>query len=395
MSEALDWYEKAAKQSHPAAQFQLGLHLEVNRDRSNTSTIAYDLFKRAALAGHPDAQFRVARLVKDGITMFSIWDRFIHVFSDLTAVGWLQRAAKSGQANAQYELGLQIEAGSDGLSKDKEKPFELFQQAAKQGHADAQFRVGLHFLTEKQAGEDPKKAIDWLTKAGKQGHADAQLLLGRYFAESEKDLKTACSLFIQAAEKNNSEALNLAGDCYKNGTGGLRKNYQMAFKLYLQAAECGSAVAQFKVAEWYRSGSGGVVQSDDEALRWFRRAAEQDFPPAISAMGYCYGKGKGVEKNAIEAIEWYRRAAEMKHPEAYRQLGYCYESGFGGVEKDVQKAFSLYLQAAELGDSDAQFVVALKFKDGVGVAKNLEESFAWMKKAADQGKFEAQLYIRK
>jgi TPR repeat protein len=53
------------------------------------------------------------------------------------------------------------------------------------------------------------------------------------------------------------------------------------------------------------------------------------------------------------------------------------------------EAVRLYRLAAEQGYSTGQYYLALKLRDGVGIAQNLAEAKRYFKLAADQGHAEA------
>lgn len=57
-----------------------------------------------------------------------------------------------------------------------------------------------------------------------------------------------------------------------------------------------------------------------------------------------------------------------------------------GVSRDFNKAFQLYLQAAEKGDVDAMFIVGGMYKLGQGTVVNSNEAFKWLYKAALNGR---------
>lgn len=48
---------------------------------------------------------------------------------------------------------------------------------------------------------------------------------------------------------------------------------------------------------------------------------------------------------------------------------------------------------AEQGDAQAQFRLGMMYRKGVGVAKNCEKAFKWLKKAAEQGHSNAQILL--
>ena len=56
-----------------------------------------------------------------------------------------------------------------------------------------------------------------------------------------------------------------------------------------------------------------------------------------------------------------------------------------GVDKDENKAFSLYKKAAEKGSSYGQKMLAFAYYEGIGTPKNSDLALYWMGKAKDSG----------
>ncbi len=72
---------------------------------------------------------------------------------------------------------------------------------------------------------------------------------------------------------------------------------------------------------------------------------------------------------------------------------YRYYTGFG-VPRSYARALGYYRQAAELGDAEAQFIVAGMYYRGLGTDENRREAFRWFLRAAEQGRYTAEsLYI--
>src|SRR6185312_15329654 len=128
------------------------------------------------------------------------------------AVQWYQQSAKTGNAIAQYNLGVCYEYGT-GVEKNIQKAAELYQKAAEQGFADAQYNLGVCYDNGTGVEENIQKAVELYQKAAEQGHARAQ---------------------------------NNLGVCYEHGTG-VEKNIQKAVELYQKAAEQGFADAQYNL----------------------------------------------------------------------------------------------------------------------------------------------------
>ncbi len=70
------------------------------------------------------------------------------------------------------------------------------------------------------------------------------------------------------------------------------------------------------------------------------------------------------------------------------------EVGISAVDKkDYAKALAVFLRLAETGNADAQYDLAMLYRTGKGVEKNLGKSFKWFQKAAEQGLPDAQYYL--
>ena len=94
-----------------------------------------------------------------------------------TSLVWYQEAAAQGYGDALFMLGM-ISANCDDVPRDAVKAVEWFRQAAEQGHSDAQFKLGEMYASGSGAPKDIAKAVEWWQKAATQGHASAQAKLG-------------------------------------------------------------------------------------------------------------------------------------------------------------------------------------------------------------------------
>ena len=90
-------------------------------------------------------------------------------------------------------------------------------------------------------------------------------------------------------------------------------------------------------------------------------------------------------------IEHYRRikAAEQGDVQAQYDLAVMYAKG-QGMKKDDAEAVKWYRKAAEQGHADAQYHLGNAYAHGRGVAKDESEAVKWFRKAAEQGHAEAQ-----
>lgn len=76
------------------------------------------------------------------------------------------------------------------------------------------------------------------------------------------------------------------------------------------------------------------------------------------------------------------------------ELGHKYANGLG-VPRDINRAFKLYLSAANKGHAESQFRVALISDGGKGMPQGnkAKEVAKWMTLAAEQDHAEAQYYL--
>ena len=124
-----------------------------------------------AEANSPRAQFRLGIMYYQGRTVVKNEDiarKWI-----VQALPAILRAAQSGQAWAQSDLGTAYELGI-GVKQDISRAASLYQKAARQGYAGAQTNLGVLYGTGEGVKYDRKAAIYWLKKAAAQGDKIAQ-----------------------------------------------------------------------------------------------------------------------------------------------------------------------------------------------------------------------------
>ncbi len=119
----------------------------------------------------------------------------------------------------------------------------------------------------------------------------------------------------------------------------------------------------------------------DEALRLAERQKKID---EIIAQAEVYLYGDGVPVDLQKAASLYQEAADLGSPKAKMRLSTMYRRGTG-VKKDEHKAFLLAQEAAELDYAPAQAALGAFYRDGMGVQKDPVQSDRWIEKAAENG----------
>ncbi len=133
----------------------------------------------------------------------------------------LQERADTGDANAQYELGLLYIEEHPTLQEkvlDCEKAEHWFMCAAQGGNTDAQCKIGWIYWVGMGVAMDNEVAAKWLTIAAKKDHALAQFYLGEMYFHGD-DGEDSGSTF--------KKDLDMALYCYRRAAQSLDPDYKM------------------------------------------------------------------------------------------------------------------------------------------------------------------------
>jgi len=257
------------------------------------------------------------------------------------------------------------------------------------GNPDAMNELGKLYM-ENQFLEDNHfdNALGWYELAANNGSTEAMNILGvMHFKAAE--YQTACQWFELAIKENNDPgALTNLGKMYSEGLG-VEQNHNKAISLYREAAEAGENEAMFCLGECYYHGL-GVIADNGKEIEWFTKAAEANNVEAFFRLGKLYNRGWGVEKNKAKAMEWYRKVIEYYETSAksgdiyaINQIAEVYCKHL----KEYDTAVTWYTEAAKLGnDKTATYKIAEIYDEKIG---DIESAIEWYEKAADLGNGDA------
>ncbi|MDO5090025.1 MAG: tetratricopeptide repeat protein [Cardiobacteriaceae bacterium] len=167
-------------------------------------------------------------------------------------------------------------------------------------------------------------------------------------------------LSLALAATAHAATLQDAKDAYLAG------RHDEAVAIWRALAEQGDGKAQYNLGLALKDGN------RDEARQWLEKSAAQGVAPAQLELGemLLYGKD-GLVNHASPAMQ----AQDSPPPE------------------DRARGIALITQAAEQGLAEAQYRLALNHAGGIGVEKNLDQSRAWLEKAAAQLHADAQYQL--
>ncbi|MCF0233713.1 MAG: sel1 repeat family protein, partial [Thermoguttaceae bacterium] len=107
--------------------------------------------------------------------------------------------------------------------------------------------------------------------------------------------------------------------------------------------------------------------------------------PELAAYKRAFSVNMNKKKNWRTERRKFHEEADGGDKDAMWKLGYMYLTGKGKTPVNETKATEYFMQAARLGQTDAQFWLAECYAKGQGVAQSNQEAVRWYKKAAENG----------
>jgi TPR repeat protein len=296
-------------------------------------------------------QYRKAAEQGDAQAQYQLGFHY-YLLRDKQAVKWYRRAADKGHAEAQNQLGVMYEGGWL-VPKDDQEAMKWYRKAADKGHSFAQVRLGRMYAEGRGVPQDHQEAANWYRKAGEQGDYSAEVMLGEIYERGQgvlKDYREAEKWYIKAAQKNlkylsGNRARYRLGVMYAEGRG-VERDYQEAIRWFSQATGPFSSKPQAALGWMYAHGKGvrqdlrtaaelyhqaamgslttdindqdreGELLREAEGAKWYQRAADLGFAEAQFRLGMMYAKGQPVPQNYVQAHVWFILAAAQGHEEA-------------------------------------------------------------------------------
>lgn len=404
---AKQWFQQACDEGEGRAAYELGMMaLEEDDDQE-----ARKRFDQGVSARHAGCIRQFALVLERDQRDDLHWDGH-------DVMEWLEDAARLGDIEALIHLGRAYEYG---LGKDYppgqlRTALQFYVAAAQQGHVRAMVkagelysRTGRHYdavcFFKKAAPEDltaramlasyrlqgkggmqqegsfvyleslVREALlnmdDCLrNEEDKHGMGLALFLLGQCY-EVGKD---PAPLDLETAKKWYTVAVNVASHAeamYRLGLiCSLQENDEASLDWYRMAAEKGRLrEAQYQVGLFHKEGRGGLEINIIAARNYFAKAADQGHPRAKYELAHILWR-KGEHQKAFHL---YDVAAKLMVPEAMRALGNIYHQGFNdentsssrySIPRDYARAFTLFCEAAKLGDAVAALMVGTYFQEG-------------------------------
>jgi len=421
--DALNWYQKAAKQNHPLAARRLGqLHQQYPVELAGNygaGMIEAARLYRIGVAGNDAASIASLALMmsegrgmmKDQAEAIRLYERSLAMDPDLThalnnlgviyqerfesakkrsddaaeeknrelMLSYYEQANEKEDAFGAFNLGRLHYEGTLG-KKDLEKAYAFFETAAERGHTMARFRLG--DMHEKGEGvpETPVEAAYHYRLAALDGHREALQRLVSFYLEGKggaQDLERAQFWLTKMFAYGDVAALAKYADLAQQ-----QGQHDEAAKIYKMLLRGGGyverALAYDRLSRCYREGL-GVKRNVKRADKYRAKALELGCPDTVLAVAI----EKLAAGKAVEALSDLLRIAESHAAAAY-QVGEIYYRG-RLVQKDPVRGMSYLKKACAMGHAEAMFMLADLTASGVADAPGLDEAIKFARSAEAVG----------
>lgn len=345
------------------------------RKRKNSKRRA-PAFIKAKLPAKPERDQLPKKRAIDDLEMSL---EFAPINEEERNIFFLNKAAFSGDLDAQHELGIRLVLGL-GISKELNRGLEWLKKAGLAGQSDAQFALGFIYDEGVLVGRNLKIATSWYQKAVESGNAEARFNLANCH-HLQGNHEAAFQIWNQIAKTGDHRSRNNVGTYLALGIA-TAKGVFAAAEIFKQAEKNGYIVATYNLGVCYELGE-GVVQSNDNALRLIESAAQSGYHQAQYHLFDCYLTGTITgTKNHTVALMWLNKAREEKRQNDVFAKTYALDLRLTGSLK-VNFRDNWVEHMAELGDIDAQSYIGRCYAYGTnGTGIDFSKSVKWLTKAA-------------
>lgn len=237
---AKDYFKKAlssVKDTDYPVMTRIGRMYKMGGFEGKDKTQALGWFEKAAKGGDPIAQLEIGRLI--------VWGS-VERYTAADAVKYFKAAARGGNQDALLELGKAY-AGGRGVPVDHFEAVKYFARAAEMGVPEGMRQYGIALLRGRGVTQNTASGMAMLQRAASLGAFEANMDLGAYYAYGpEKNMATAVNYWKKAAEQNVADGQYLYGHALVQGIGA-GKNLTEGTKWLEKAAAGANKMAELEL----------------------------------------------------------------------------------------------------------------------------------------------------
>ena len=365
-------------------------------------TIAHQWEIMASRQDYKPARIQVADDLKGGIGCKKNIEKALEIYSNY--------ASQIGNDYCIDQI-LQITEEESEINKTIALPF--IAQLALDGNEDMLIKLSDSFQNaEYGLPHDMVQQKEWILKGAENGNPRLVLSVAKMYeansvwSEAYKWYKNLEEIAPELLEEKKLEQIELMmltngakphevatkGRNYLYGYYGVERDLHLAFRCLLYASHQGIATAIGLLGVMYLEGL-DVEKDFNSAINLFTDAASNGDLFSMNqlinlyhAQNNDYSDGQRWVNKIVDEIE---AAISKEVPFAYYLKGLYQKKGYL-YDGDNHASFENILHAAELDVPQAQFEISEMYASGLGTEINYEKAMFWLKKAAENGDYQAE-----
>lgn len=321
-------YMKEANNGNINAECEFGKRLLEGKGTTKNISAALEYLKKSAENNNPEALYMLGHCYQNNIGVLCENKEYIKYYE------------KASQLNHPKAIYCYAKIKLQGENRDNEEIVRLLAKAAKAGIMDAQLELSHHYIKGDICEQDAEKFLNYTEMAFKNGSAEAAYNLYLLHKATSSDKKITLSFLEVAAERGHLDAMVLLGEdhSFDDNLGIVtNRDKQKGFQLIKKAADRGHLIATYY-------------------------------------LGALYHNGIGVEIDTEQAIELYHKAADRGCIHAQVLLAQEYLTEGGLLPVDYHQSAKYSLLGAAQGSIKSKLILALLYRDGLGVQRDLKKS---------------------
>ncbi|MCQ2079592.1 MAG: hypothetical protein MJZ38_06040 [archaeon] len=273
------------------------------------------------------------------------------------AIEWYKRSAANGCARAKWELAKMYRDGTL-VAPNAYEFIHWLSAAADSGIPEAQTNLAIRYGLGILVPEDPYLCMELLNKAVAQGYPMAEFYLGNAYQCGivfEKDETRAEECFQLVKAHGDADLFNKIGMKLEYGLDGVSVDFKRALRWYRLSSEMGSDKGYYSMISLKKTLKGAKHETIEERRRKL--------------------------DSLLSSVE------ERERDELLREADLLLEDG------DIVSAMTKYNEAADLGNSDAMYMLAILYHEGEVVKRNDPLAYDYLGRAALSGSIDAQMHL--
>lgn len=304
------------------------------------------------------------------------------------------KLAQTGNMDAAMEVAKAYMDGI-GTKPNSEQAIDWYKQAAAADKAQAAWELYRYYEKQRMLDAQPQNAqenikeqqelaLAYLQRAAQADFAPAQEELGNLYSQGKAMPQHAgqALFWYLKASQNGAVSAQAKVKAFATENPALLADMEQFFHV-LELAQSGEQASMLEAAQAYRQGY-PILQDQTQALEWYQKAWDKSahtLSQAAFELADMYYKGEGIEQNDEKAADFLAQAAELKNTQAQYVLG---EYAYTDNPARMEDAFAWFSNAAAQGHVKAQYMTGFMLFQGQGTAKSVPLAIRFFEQAAEQ-----------